>query len=568
MRALLLALGLIALPVGAQGLTVVATTPAMNATSVARTSPVTITFSEALDAATVTPARVRVVGRWSGPVAGSVAVDGAALTFTPARPYQAGEHVTVQLGAAITTVTGESLGARGLTFWAAAGAGTLDQTPLGTVAVRRAGEGNIVTYGGIGVDLDGDRFNDFVVSNEATGDVRAFRNDGTGRYGAFTVVPLPGGAIPSPLESGDFNSDGHLDLAVANVGGDRVSVVLGDGAGGFPTGASYVAGQNVRGLAVLDADGDGHDDLISGHRVGRTVGVHRGQADGTFTPVSLVPVSNVSPYSLAVADFDEDGRLDVAMASFDEQAVVVLRADGAGGLAESGRRVASGRPWMVAAGDVDRDGHADVVATGSNTSRTNIFWGDGAGGFSGVSVLPAGSLVIAVDLGDLDGDGDLDVISSAYSSREWVLTETLAGRAYGAVRRIPATAAASCMTLHDRDDDGDLDMTGIDERDDLIFLFENAGTVSTTPPPDAPGIRLSLAGPHPARDVASVAVALGDATDGRLRLTDALGRLVADLGRVADGRVDLDVRGFAPGVYTLRLDAGGATQTLRLTVAR
>jgi len=568
MRALALAAALLALPVGAQSLTVVATSPAMNATSVARTSPVTITFSGALDAATVTPARVRVFGRWSGPVPGTVDVSGPALTFTPSRPYQAGEHVTVQLGAAITAADGESIGARGMTFWAAAGPGTLDQTSRGTVAVRRAGEGNVVTYGGIGIDVDGDRFNDFVVSNEATGDVRVFRNDGTGRYSNFTVVPLPGGAVPSPLESGDFNGDGHLDVAVANVGGDRVSVVLGDGAGGFPTGASYVAGQNVRGIAVLDADGDGHDDLISGHRVGRTVGLHSGNADGTFEPVSLVPVTGVSPYSLAVADFDEDGRLDVAMASFDEQAVVILRSDGAGGFAESGRLAASGRPWMVAAGDVDRDGHADVVATGSNTSRANIFWGDGAGGFSGVSVLPAGSLVIAIDLGDLDGDGDLDVISSNYSSREWVLTETLPGRAYGAVRRIPATAAASCMTLHDRDDDGDLDMTGIDERDDLIFLFENTGAVSTTPPPATPALRLDLAGPHPARDVASVDVTLGGEADGRLRVTDPLGRLVADLGLVVDGRLDLDVSGYAPGVYVLRLDAGGATQTLLLTIAR
>ena len=54
-----------------------------------------------------------------------------------------------------------------------------------------------------------------------------------------------------------------MDVAVANTANDRVSVLLGDGAGGFPQRAAYVAGQRVRGVAALDLDGDGVDDLVT-----------------------------------------------------------------------------------------------------------------------------------------------------------------------------------------------------------------------------------------------------------------------------------------------------------------
>jgi len=567
-RVLPLALLLAGLPAASQSLTVVGTSPAMNATAASRTAAVTVTFSEALDASSVTPARVRVFGRWSGPVPGTLAVDGPALTFTPSRPYQAGEHVTMQLAAGITDTDGESIGVgRGLTFWAASGPGTLDQTALGPVAIRFPGEGNIVTYGGVGIDLDGDRFNDFVVTNEATDDVRVFRNDGTGRYGAFTAVALPDGNVPSPLESGDFNGDGHLDLAVANLGNDKVSVLLGNGAGGFPTGASYTAGMNVRGIAAIDADGDGHDDLLTGHLGAGTVGILTGRPDGTFSAPAMVPVTGVTPHGIAIADFDEDGRLDAALADFAGEAIVILRADGAGSYAESARRSAIGSPWMIAAGDVDGDGHADVVATGAFAGITNVFWGDGDGGFSGVTEIPAGSFQVAIDLGDLDGDGDLDVVSSNLSSREWVVTETLPGRTFGAPRRFAVPGGASCATLHDRDDDGDLDITGIDEVDDLIYLFDNVMPVSTSPNASS-DIRLALDGPNPARGHAALTVGLGTHDAGRLTIVDALGRVALDLGPVRNGRVGVDLGGLAAGVYVARLDVGGSVRTVRLAVAR
>ncbi|HEX9950220.1 MAG TPA: FG-GAP-like repeat-containing protein [Rubricoccaceae bacterium] len=574
-RLALLVLLLSAAPAAsAQSLALASSVPANNAVAAPRSAPVRLTFTDVLDPATVTPATVRVAGRWSGPVPGAVglSVDRRTVTFTPARPFQAGEAVTVQVGRGLRAATGASIGAGGLTFWAAAGPGSLAFPEVARVPIRRPGEANIVTYGGVSMDLNGDRFPDFVVTNEATNDVRAFLGNAAGRFGAFTVVPLPQGSVPSPLEGGDFNSDGHMDLAVANVGSNRVSVLLGDGAGGFPQAASYLSGQTVRAIASVDVDGDGHDDLVTGNRSARTVTVLHGLADGTFGAAIPIPAGNIEPHALAIADMDGDGRLDAVVGDFEAQALLVLRNDGAGSFVPAGRIAFTGSPWMIAAGDIDRDGHADIAVAGSYAGVVQIGWGDGAGGFSGTTELLAGNFLVAIDLGDLDGDGDLDVVSSNYGSRDYALFETRPGRQFAPRRLFPVSGRASCMTLHDRDDDGDLDMTGVDEVDDLIFLYDNTGAVAAADAPEAGETLVRLAGPNPARGTVRLAFHLAAPGPARLVLADVLGREVAvaydgTAGR-GDQTVSADVSGLTPGVYTARLLAGGTVRSVRLTVAR
>ncbi|MDX1531962.1 MAG: Ig-like domain-containing protein, partial [Rhodothermales bacterium] len=98
MRTLLVGLALAAGTARAQP-QVVAAAPAPHTIAAPAAAPVTLTFSEALDPETVTPATVRVFGRWSGPAAGALALeaDGTRVRFTPAAPFSAGEAVTVRV---------------------------------------------------------------------------------------------------------------------------------------------------------------------------------------------------------------------------------------------------------------------------------------------------------------------------------------------------------------------------------------------------------------------------------------------------------------------------------------
>src|SRR5439155_566200 len=85
--------------------------------------------------------------------------------------------------------------------------------------------------------------------------------------GFLAPLAFDAGSGPVSVAVGDFNGDGHLDLAVANVGTDpsftdgSVSVLLGNGDGSFQTARNFPAGRNPSSVAVADFDGDGHADL-------------------------------------------------------------------------------------------------------------------------------------------------------------------------------------------------------------------------------------------------------------------------------------------------------------------
>ena len=77
----------------------------------------------------------------------------------------------------------------------------------------------------------------------------------------------------------------------------------------------------------------------------------------------------------------------------------------------------------------------------------------------------------------MDGDGDLDAVTSNYSSGSFTLYENDGSGTLINRRDFDASESGSCSAFHDRDNDGDLDMTGVDEIDDLLILFENNGLV-------------------------------------------------------------------------------------------
>src|ERR1017187_1516271 len=144
----------------------------------------------------------------------------------------------------------------------------------------------------------------------------------------FTVAPNP-----MSVAVGDFNGDGKSDLAIAN-GDGTVTVLLGNGAGGFAAapGSPFAAGSGPSSVAVGDFNGDGKPDLAIADYNGDNVTVLLGAGTGRFTaaPSSPFPAGS-QPISVAVGDFNGDGKLDVAIANYNSNNVTVLLGDGAGG---------------------------------------------------------------------------------------------------------------------------------------------------------------------------------------------------------------------------------------------
>ncbi|MFQ5529087.1 MAG: FG-GAP-like repeat-containing protein [Gemmatimonadota bacterium] len=464
-------------PPPAPAVTVLGVAPVSHATAAAPTTSISIAFDRILDPMSVTSATFRVFGRWSGVARGamSLASGGTEIRFEPTVPFAAGEFVTVTVAGSIQLDDGTPLG-RGYawSFWTAASPGTLDQTAIGTRAIRRSGEGLVQSYGAYAGDIDEDGDSDLVIPNEVANDIRVFLNE-SGDYGPFTVYPIPGGSRPSTNEGEDFDGDGDIDFATGNTTGQSVSVFDGAGDGTFSFVGNVPAAEQVRGLCVLDFDGDGDQDIATANRVGPGTGnVSLLRNDGgLFSSAGAMEAGGVGETSCAAGDANEDGVVDLFIGNLSSLTVSVLLGDGEGGFEAAGVFNAGGGPWMLAAGDMNGDGHIDVASANANQNSVAILMGTGDGGLLPARTFPVGQFPLAVDLGDLDGDQDLDVVVSNFATADWTIYENNGSGVLSGARTFPALGAGSCAILHDRDGDGDLDITGIDELEDLIFLFEN-----------------------------------------------------------------------------------------------
>ena len=157
--------------------------------------------------------------------------------------------------------------------------------------------------------------------SDAPGDVTILLGHGNGDFTEPPTSPELAGISPGDLAVGDFNGDGHLDLAVSSY--DGLTILLGDGTGDFteaPTGLARFGGE----LAVGDFNGDGHLDLAVASGANE-IEVLLGDGTGNFTEAPGSPVAvGEFPSALAVGDFDGDGDLDLAVANEGSDDVTIL----------------------------------------------------------------------------------------------------------------------------------------------------------------------------------------------------------------------------------------------------
>ena len=565
-------------------LSVVATSPSMNTISADREANVIIDFNGAVDPATFDAGSAMVFGRWSGVMTGDwfFENDNTRARFVPQRPFSAGEMVTVSLARHLATPEGNRM-SRGYAwqFWTRPRRAMMDLKEMARLTVRRPGEGQVQTYGTYAGDLNADGYSDFVVPNEESNDVRVFMNDGAGGFGPFTIYPIPGGDRPSTNEGADFNLDGHIDFAVGNGRGDSISVFMGDGTGFLAGPTNYKADEKVRGLAVLDLNGDGYPDIATANREFGTISLFLNEGDGTFATAQTFDPFDVDPNegetAASAADANEDGILDLFVGTFVSEQILLFLGDGEGGLTFHTKVDSVGSAWMITTGDVNGDGHVDVVSANLRNDHTAVVLGDGLGNLSEPVTYPTDETPLAIDLGDLDGDGDLDLITSNLSGGSWTLYENLGDSlgTFGNPREIPASSAGSCAVLHDRDNDGTLDMTGIDEIDDLLFLFTNTplSTTAAETPPESSPLMLLPSYPNPFNDQTTLTFRLDEPAAARLVIYDTLGRIVRTLlderrtagehALVWDGLDNAGVE-VSSGVYFYRLEAAGVERSRML----
>jgi hypothetical protein len=250
--------------------------------------------------------------------------------------------------------------------------------------------------------------------NVFSGEVEVLLGNGDGTFQASltTSTGLYGGF----LTAADFNHDGKLDLAIANNNNTGVTILLGHGDGTFTAGASYSAGfqQHWSGIVAGDVNLDGKPDLVlTQGGGGQAVTVMLGNGDGTFsTPVSYGTAA--APYAPVVADFNGDGKPDVAVSDQVTNAVHILVGNGDGTFQNPIDYAVGLNPEGIGVADFNGDGRADVATANYLSKDASIVLGNGDGTFRAArSFWSGGTSVPAILLADFNGDGKLDVASGS-----------------------------------------------------------------------------------------------------------------------------------------------------------
>jgi len=250
--------------------------------------------------------------------------------------------------------------------------------------------------------------------------------------GVVTVVPMnAGGTLQAPplyrsaftpqyLAVGDLNNDGALDVVAASSFttanlGSGVSM-LADGKGGFQPPATWATSVTTS-VALGDFNGDGRLDLVSTHPSpgNGNVSVRLGNGDGTFQAEVLYN-AGTTPDTVAVADLNGDGKLDLVLGNHNSNNVSVLLGNGNGTFqpAIDYPTPSNGTPDSVVVTDFDGDGKPDIVAaiSGINATTAALLLGNGDGTFQQAIPLPAGfhsSATLQVAAADFNGDGNSDL---------------------------------------------------------------------------------------------------------------------------------------------------------------
>ena len=168
-----------------------------------------------------------------------------------------------------------------------------------------------------------------------------------------------------------------MDIVVANNGTDNIMIIFGSGYGTFVSQMTYSTGNGSQpcSVAVADFNNDSRLDIVVANSGTNNIGVFLSNGTGTFSSqMTYFTGVRSQPYSVAVVDIDNDTRLDIAVASYGANSVGVFLGYGNGSFASQLIFYTGfgSRPFALAIGDVNNDNLTDIVATNNGYGNIDI----------------------------------------------------------------------------------------------------------------------------------------------------------------------------------------------------
>ncbi len=329
-------------------------------------------------------------------------------------------------------------------------------------------------------DVDGDGDIDALSASSNDDTVAWYENlDGAGQFGSRRLITqVAKGA--SSVFAADVDGDGDTDALATSSLNDTIAWFENvDGAGAFgPERRISTAADGARSVVAADLDGDGDVDVLAASSLDDTIAWFENlDGAGTFGPERLISTTADGAASVAVADMNLDGDLDVLCASpLDDTIAWFENLDGAGTFGpERAISTTADGAQSVATGDVDRDGDPDVFAAFDSVV---VWYRNRTGGtFDPPGIITGLGTTVVVAAADLDGDGDADalVASASLGLIVWVENRRPAATTWTLRTVTDSAPGVRAVFAADVDGDGDLDALSASAGDDRIAWFRNGG---------------------------------------------------------------------------------------------
>lgn len=287
-------------------------------------------------------------------------------------------------------------------------------------------------------DFNGDGAFDLVTANAESNDVTVLlgRGDGTLAFVPRIDVDQRPTAVAVAEGEEDLNNDGKSDVVTANANANTITLLRGDGKGGFfKTRHKMVCGERPVAIAVADLDRDGWRDLITANVDSDDIAIMRGRVGGTFSAAECFPKENGKeslqrPLAVAVADLDGDNALDIITANAASDNVAIFWGKknydnpepvplGTACRCKLGNRTDRRRPVALAVADLNRDAIPDLIIANEASNDVSILRGLGQGLFdTSRNCVPVcdgrrpTAIAVAAGEADLNRDGRPDLVTA------------------------------------------------------------------------------------------------------------------------------------------------------------
>src|SRR4030095_11060278 len=273
-------------------------------------------------------------------------------------------------------------------------------------------------------DFNKDDNPDLAFANHENKFLTVLLGNGKGSFTAAPKSPFHVKGIPHThgIATRDFNRDGRADLVTDSWGNDQVEVLFGDSPEPFKTpGVFFKVGKRpYQRLRVADMNQDGADDILTTNTEGNNVTVLLGNGKGGFDegPGSPYPCGD-APFGIAAGDINADGRPDLAIINSPgsmaegkgKSGLTILLGDGKGKFTTmKGSPYESGKiPNRIAIGEVNGDGVNDIITSDNDSNKIYLFLMNKNG-----TVLSQFSIIVGkhpkgVVIADLNSDGKDDI---------------------------------------------------------------------------------------------------------------------------------------------------------------